>query len=254
MIRFLSEISLGFFYPFRGLKVLVRTPTLWAYMLIPLLINLGVFSFGVYAGFSVFTEFVHGFLPQSEAWYWAALAYLLWGIAVVLSVTVVFFTFTLIGNLIASPFNELLSEKVEKRFFPGTREEEPFSLKGFFREMPRIILDEGRRLLFYLLGLLVLALCLVIPVIGAFIYAVSSAVFTIFFLSLDYLSYPMARRKMLFPEQRRCLLRHKALSSGFGAGALCLILIPFLQFLTIPASVTGATLLWKEKMLPSSES
>ncbi len=252
MIRLITDFSAGFFYPFRGLRTLAKTPKLWGFVLIPFVINLLIFALGVTGGFHLFSDFVLGLMPQTETWYWTALAYLIWTLTAVLAAALVFFVFTLVGNLIASPFNELLSEKVEERFF-DLRQDGTFSLGGFLREAPAILFDEGRRLGGFVLGLLVLLLLNLVPLAGPVLYLLCSGLFTLFFLVLEFMSYPMGRRNIFFRERCRWIMARKFLMGGFGCGVLCLLLVPFVQFFTIPAVVTAATLLWAEKELPVPE-
>ena len=51
-------------------------------------------------------------LPQGDAWYFVLLYGVLWVLAGLVAAILVFCTFTVIGNLIATPFYGLLSEGV----------------------------------------------------------------------------------------------------------------------------------------------
>jgi len=237
--------SRGFFYPFRALSFFNNHPGLLRYVLIPLLINVIVFSGTLYFGLGFFNETVVQHLPVGDAWYWSLLYYGAWLLAFLLTIVLVFFTFTVIGNLIASPFNDLLSERAEELLTGETRDE-PFALREFFKDARRVIGIELKKLFLFVIGMLLLLLLNLIPAAGPFIYSLAAALFTLFFLSVEYLGYVFERKKYRFGDQRRYISERKFLTLGFGTGVFCLLSIPFLQFLCIPMAVLGGTILWVE--------
>jgi len=235
----LSNFSRGFFYPFRGGRFLSRQPRLWKYVLVPFSINLLVFSLAVYFGLNFFNETVTGMIPSGDAWYWVILYYLLWVIAVLLTMVLVFFSFTVIGNLIASPFNALLSERTEE-VVQGSAEGEPFSWGG----VGRILLDEAKKMLVFVVLMLLLLLLNLVPGFGTLLYSSLSFLLTAFFLVIEYTGYVFGRHGLRFVDQRQFIRRRRFMAFGFGVGVLCLLAIPLLQFFCIPLGVVGATLLW----------
>lgn len=240
-----TSFSRGFFYPFRGLRLLSRYPALLKYIVIPFLINLVIFSSAVYFGLDFFNSTVVQYIPQGEAWYWALLYYAAWILAVLVTAVLVFFLFTVIGNLIASPFNDLLSERAEE-YLLGKRSETAFSLKGFLHDARFTLVNELKKMSLFLVGMVFLLLLNLIPVLGQLIYSVAAILFTLFFLVVEYLGYVFGRKNYAFREQRRYIWRRKFLTLGFGTGVLCILAVPFLQFLCLPLAVLGATLLWCE--------
>ena len=125
--NFVADFSRGFFAPFRSARILRGNPRLIQYILIPFLINAVVFSIAVYLGLDFFGNTVVEYIPQGEAWYWSVIYWLVWVVAVLLTAVLVFFSFTVVGNLLASPFNDLLSERTEE-VLSGKVSDEPFSL------------------------------------------------------------------------------------------------------------------------------
>lgn len=241
-----GNFSRGFFTPFRSLRVLRAHPRLVQYILIPFLINLLVFSGAVYLGLDFFGSTVVNYIPQGDAWYWSILYWLVWTVAVLLTAVLVFFTFTVVGNLIASPFNDLLSERTEEVLTRRTHDE-PFSLRQFARDAWQTILLEARKIsVFVLVMLLILPLNL-LPGIGSTIYSVLAISLTLFFLCIEYLGFVMVRKRRFFGDQRRFIMARKFLMLGFGCGVLAILSIPFFQFLCIPLAVIGATRIWCEE-------
>jgi CysZ protein len=242
-----ANFSRGFFYPFRGLRLLTRHPALLKYIAIPFLINLIVFSSAVHLGLDFFNSTVVDYIPRGEAWYWAILYYAAWVLAVLLTAVLVFFLFTVVGNLIASPFNDLLSERAEELLL-GQKQETRFSLRGFLSDARRTIAAELKKLSLFVAGMMALLLLNLIPALGQLLYSAAAILFTLFFLVVEYLGYVFGRKSRTFRDQRRYIWRRKFLMLGFGTGVLCLLAVPFLQFLCLPLAVLGATLLWCENL------
>ncbi len=239
----LTNFTRGFFYPFNSARFLLGHPSLLKYVAIPFLINLVVFSSAVYLGFDFFNDVVIHYVPRGEAWYWAILYYFSWLIAVLVTAVVVFFSFTVVGNLVASPFNDLLSERTEE-LLTGRKHDQPFVFSEFWKDTLRVIGVEVKKMgLFVAVMVLILPLNL-LPGLGSLIYSVLAVSLTVFFLVVEYLGYVMARKRLTFRQQRRYIFGRLATMAGFGVGVLAILAIPFLQFLCIPVGVVGATRLW----------
>lgn len=242
----LARFSRGFLSPFRAGRFLLQHPGLLRFVAIPFVINTVVFVAAVWLGLHFFDATVVHYIPRGEAWYWALLYYFLWLLAVLLTMVLVFFSFTVVGNLIASPFNDLLSERTET-VLTGKSGANGFSLAVFFREAGRTLLEESKKILVFLLGMGLLLLLNLLPGPGTLLYGGLSVLWTIFFLVIEYTGYAAARHQLRFREQRRYVLGRKFLMLGFGSGLLCLLAVPFLQFFCIPLGVVGATRLWCEE-------
>lgn len=238
----------GFFTAFRGGRLLLRYPRLLKLVLIPFLINVATFSLAVYFGLQFFHDFVLELLPQGEAWYWVALYYAVWVVAGLLTLVLVFFCFTVVGNLIASPFNELLSERIEALLLTEVKTP-PFALRDFCRDMLRVWLVELKKMSLFVIAMLGLLLLNLLPGVGNLIYGVLSVLLTLFFLAWEYLAFIHERKNHDFRQQRRYLMERKLLVLGFASGVLLMLAIPFMQLVCIPVAVAGATLLWCEEQV-----
>ena len=238
-----TNFSRGFFYPFRAGRFLLSHPALLRFVVFPFLINTLIFSLCVYFGFDFFDGLVAKYIPQGDAWYWLLLSYAVWILAVLVTIVLVFFSFTVVGNLIASPFNDLLSEKTEQ-ILTGVREEGAFALKAFLQDTKRVVATEIKKIGLFLVGMLLLLLLNILPVVGGALYAVLAFLLTLFFLVVEYLGYILERKRFTFARQREYIMTRKFLMLGFGTGVMAVLAIPFLQFLCIPLGVVGGTLLW----------
>ena len=136
----LSDFSRGFFYPFRAARFIREHGRLFKYIIIPFLINVVLLSLAVYWGLSFFNSVVVHSIPQGDAWYWMILSYFAWTVAVLLTMVLVFFGFTVSGSIVASPFNDILSEKTEE-ILSNTPQGEHFVLKVFLIMGPKARLE-----------------------------------------------------------------------------------------------------------------
>jgi len=242
-VRPVAGFVRGFSYPLRAIKFFRRKPGLLKYLAIPFFINLLVFVTTAYFGLDLFQGMLESYAPSTEVWYGILLYYLVWTVVLLLTTVVVFFSFTVIGNLIASPFNELLSEQTEE-LVHGTRNEESFSLRRFWKESRYAILVEIKKMAVFVSCMVVLFGLNFIPGIGSLIYAVLTPLFTLFFLVIEYMAFVLMRKQLSFTEQRRYIFKHPILMLGYACGVFCMLAIPFIQFFCIPLAVVGATLLW----------
>ena len=242
-VKPVAGFARGFSYPLRAVKFLTKKPGLLKYLAIPFAINLLVFFLSVYFGLDLFDHMLKAYAPSTDVWYGMILYYLAWTVALLLTTVVVFFSFTVIGNLIASPFNELLSERCEGLRLGGLPEQR-FSVGRFWQESKFALLFEIKKLAVFIICMLLLAAINLVPGFGSAIYAVLAPLLTMFFLVVEYLSFVLMRKQLNFTEQRRYIFKHPILMTGFGCGVFCLLAIPFAQFFCIPLAVVGATLLW----------
>jgi CysZ protein len=240
----ISNFSTGFLYPFRAGKFIKAHPRLLKYIIVPFLINVVIFSGAVYWGLSFFNSIVVHYIPQGDAWYWAILSYFLWTLAILVTMVLVFFGFTVIGAIIASPFNDILSEKTEE-LLTGISNEEPFVFKVFLSDAMQTLADESKKIIIFVLLMLFLLPLNLLPG-GALPYSALSILLTVFFLVVEYTGYVFSRKHQTFRDQKRFVFSHKFMMLGFGTGIMGVLAIPFLQFFCIPLGVVGATQLWHD--------
>ncbi len=234
-------------YLWQGIKLLA-TPGLRRFVVIPLLLNTLLFAIGIWQGlewFSVLMDMVGAELPGWLAW----LRWLLVPLFAIAVLTVIYFTFTVVANLIGAPFNALLSEKVEKQLtgrVAGNERSTGSVLAGIVPDM----LNELGKLFHALLWSIPFLLLFIIPVtmpIAPFAWMV----FTAWMLAVEYADYPMGNRGMRGREVRRSLRKKGLLALGFGGAVLLMTIIPVINFLAMPAAVAGATVLWVREYAPA---
>ena len=238
----LTGFSHGFLYPFRAAKFIRNHPTLFKYIIIPFIINVVLLGLAVYWGLTFFNSIVVQYIPQGEAWYWMILSYISWTLAILVTLVLIFFGFTVSGAIIASPFNDILSEKTEE-ILSGIPNEEPFVFKVFLKDALQTVMDESKKIIIFVVLMILLLPLNLIPG-GTLLYSVLSMLLTVFFLVTEYTGYVFYRKHLTFRDQRRFIFAHKLVMMGFGTGVMGVLGVPFLQLFCIPLGVVGATQLW----------
>ena len=154
----------------------------------------------------------------------------------------VFFTFTMLANIIAAPFNGFLSEKVEV-VVRGKDDFPPFSWGELVAMVPRTFGREMRKLGYFApraLGLFILSFVPVVNVVAAPLWLL----FGIWMMAIQYIDYPADNNKMSWQDMLAWLRQKRWQSLGFGGITYLALLIPFVNILMMPAAVAGATLFW----------
>jgi len=99
-----------------------------------------------------------------------------------------------------------------------------------------------RVLLFYG-GTFFLFACSFLPFIG-FLFGLLGILWATAWLSLEYISSPLARDEGSFFAGLHLLKKRKPLFLGFGFGVYVLLWVPFIQFFLIPGATVAGTLLY----------
>jgi CysZ protein len=237
---------------------LLNTPGLRRYVAVPLAINLTLFGAALWFGARSVWDWSLT-LPQQAAdalpgWLgWLAsplqwLGWLLLPLFLLAALLLMYYSFTLLANLIGAPFNSLMAAQLEARL-TGT----PLAAANhpWWREALRAFGAEARKLLYFLIRALPLGLLFLIPVLNL-AAAPLWLLFSAWMLGLGYLDYPMANHGILFAEQRARLKGRGRMVLGFGLLLTAASLVPVLNFFVMPAGVAGATALWAERLRPAA--
>ena len=242
-----SDVITGMSYLWRGYSLLTRRG-LRRFVLIPLLVNVLVFSFLAWLAIGQFDVWMEALLPVGDSWWLILIRGVLWVLIVVLILLVMYLSFTLVANVIAAPFNSLLAQKVE--LLLGETEQTMLDA-GFLVGAFTAILGELRKFGYFLVLAIPLLILFVIPLINM-IAPLLWFIFISWMLALEYLAYPMENQGLSFLQTREYLRRHRALGLGFGMAVTVAMLVPLINFLVMPAAVAGATLLWVERLRTTS--
>ena len=143
-----------------GFRLIVK-PGVRLFVILPLLINTILFILALSGLGATLDYAVDRYLADWPEW----IQWLLWCVFGLLAALIVFFTFALIANVVASPFNGLLAEAVE-RYLNGQLESAAFSWKKFADDALRSIRAELRKLLYFAVRAIPLVIISIIPVIN----------------------------------------------------------------------------------------
>ncbi len=229
----------GMRHAIRGIGLIFK-PGVRAFVIVPLLISTVLLVTALVGAGMLLDWLVETYL--SSWWAWAQ-----WIATVVywlISAIIVFFTFTLFANLVASPFNGMLAEAVERHLNPGVQEV-PFSFERLLDDAARSIRAELRKLGY--IGIRALPLVLISFTPGLqFAAPPLWFIFGAWMLSLEYLDCPLGNHGRMFPAAVYDLRSTPRMALGFGGCITVLTMIPLVNFLAMPVGVAGATSMYFE--------
>jgi len=221
----------------------IQQPGVRRYAVMPILVNIILFSIGIYLLGGQFNDWLSTFLPDPDG-YWIILFYLAYLVFGLLILVVLFFTFTLLANLIGSPFNGPLAAAVERQLDGHIDQHSNTNIMG---EIAKAISGELRKWLYYFFWAVPLLIITFIPVIN-FVSPFLWFMFGAWIMAIEYLDYPMGNHNYTFISIKATLQQHRMLALGFGAAVMCFTLIPFINLIVMPAAVAGASKLWVKEI------
>lgn len=232
----------GLRYFLRGF-VLIFTPGLRRFVIVPLLINIALFIGLFILAFHYYGELNQWFMHFLPAWlHW--LAMVLWLFFFISFFIVFVYAFVTVGNLLAAPFNSFLAEKVELHLTGKLHDQR--SLAENIRDIPRIVGRQVSIMGYYFPRALLLLLLFFIPAFQP-VAAIIWFLFSAWYLSLTYLDYITDNHRVPISDVRAWQKSRKLASLEFGVCVLLASMIPVINFFSIPAAVAGATCFWLEQ-------
>lgn len=240
----LARFGRGFGFPFRAFRYLSHRRALWGWVAVPALINFAMFTGGVISSFVLAPRLLAVFWSRPEAGFLVALWVVSAWVLRVAMASVVGMLVYLLAGVLAAPFNEVLSERVEQQELGDAAE--PWGWKVFFRDTLFSVLHSLGSLSLFIGIMAPLWLVNLFPGVGTVIFTIASWTVTSFFLAREMLDGVTSRRRLSFVSKFRLVGQHKALMGGFGFASNLLLWVPLLNFVCLPVGVVGATLLYCE--------
>tara|TARA_B110000503_G_scaffold13903_1_gene18891 strand:- start:9681 stop:10403 length:723 start_codon:yes stop_codon:yes gene_type:complete len=236
-----GNIARGASYLTRGAKLL-NHPSLRMFVIVPLIINILIFGSLIALGFSYISDMMDSMLSSIPGWL-SFITWILWPVIVITVSLISGYFFTTLALIIASPFNALLAEKAEE-LITG----KPVgSLEGFgaaLASVPRSVVRELVKLLYYIPMALLALLLSFVPGVGAVAWLLLGA----WMMSIQFVDYPMDNHQLSFAQVKKAVRSRRLSSFGFGGLVALCTGIPLVNFFVVPAAVVGATLLWCEEL------
>lgn len=236
----------GLLLPLRAARFLIREPKLWPLVVIPAIINIALFAGSAYLLVSYAPTIVDWVWiePVVDAWYdWLLKAawYLLVAIVSVLTVLASYIFILLIGGIIASPFNDALSSRVEARLIdadsPPERDEN--LVWGIIRSIGSSLFILGS----YCVVMAPILLLNLVPGVGQVAATFLGTGVSSMFLTMEFIDPPLDRRGSGLRQKFEAIEGNRDIALGFGFGTSLFLWIPFMNLLTIPIAVVGGTAL-----------
>lgn len=237
----------GIAYALKGFS-LITQKGIRPFVIIPLLVNIAVFSLGIWLAksqFDILMDKMLGWLPSWLSW----VEWLLWPILAVLILIVVFYSFTIIANLIASPFNALLAERVEQKI-NGQVIPESNGIKAVLKNSGKAVASEVSKVMYSLKWLPLLIILTVIPVVNI-VAPFAWAIYGAWMLSLQYTDYAMGNHQLFVKDELPLLRKNRSVALGFGGVLTVLMMIPVVNFFVMPVGVAGGAAFWVDKLSKS---
>ena len=234
----MKQFSQGFKTVLSSFKLAVQ-PGIRLYVILPLLINTLLFATVIVYGANSLSNLIDSLIAQ---WQWLEwLTWLLWPLFVIVALTIVFFCFSIIANLIGAPFNGFLAEAVERKLTGKPIDDE--NNLPVTQILVTAIKSEFQKFLYFIIRAIPLLILFIIPMANV-VAPIIWFLFSAWMLTIEYADYPMGNHDIAFPEQRLKLSEHRQLTFGFGVAVMILTLIPVINFIAMPVAVIAATQLY----------
>jgi len=238
-LEVMHQLAIGVRDVGRGFAVLRAHPALWKWVIAPAIVTLLLITaavFGIIHAVDPLVGWLAGHLP---GWLAGVASKLLTVLVVAALILAALFAFTAVAGMVAGPFNELLSERVEAALTgrpPG-----PFSLREFAHGAIQGIVHGLRRLVSALVGLVVVFALGFVPVIGTIAALGVGAWLAASAASYDCYDAVLARRAMAYRDKLAFLARHRGRTLGLGAAVAGMLFVPGLNLVALGVGAAGAT-------------
>ncbi len=248
--NFAAQFFRGALYPFQAFGFL-RRHRLWGMASAAIIVNCALLALLVGGAFYFLIPYLEATVVAMVAWagdstLWMgvieALTWVLWIVAIPAIIIMNFMVLILVGQAVASPFLDLLSEQVEVRVLEVAPA--PFGVKRTLKSVAIALGDLVWGVLFLVAVNLPLLLLAFIPVLGTSLAGVLSFSFSALLLAHEFMGLPLARQ--LVPYRRRWshVWKHKWLGLGMGTSTMLLLAVPGLNLVLLPLAAVGGTLMY----------
>lgn len=244
-----SRFRAGASLPIRGARMMVTTPALWPWIAIPVFVTTVLVVGAAGATWSWGGVLVESWWDRPDAGgTLGTISRGVWTLADALSHLVVFLVLAVaswfLGLILASPFYDAMSAKVEEIVLDRPRQDDGWAevlgdiLLGIRHTIAGLTLWVGLWLPILFIGL--------VPVFGQIAAAIAGPLLTAFTLSREVMDYSLSRRRYSFRTKIGILRELGPTAAGLGVATLVISSIPLLNFISMPAAIVGGTLLYCE--------
>ncbi|MFW5887912.1 MAG: EI24 domain-containing protein [Bacteriovoracia bacterium] len=171
---------------------------------------------------------------------WGSIVYYLFvSIIMVVMFFIVNWTFVLAVSLIACPFNDILSERIEKKIEGKPIENMGQTFWKMIRRWGGILLNEAKKVLF------IMVLAIIGMLFGYFpLFTVISLIISALLVTIEFVDYSWSRHELTFKKCRNDLTKHWLAYIISGLMFMVLMSIPIINLLFLPVAISYFTVLW----------
>ncbi|MDH5592031.1 MAG: sulfate transporter CysZ, partial [Gammaproteobacteria bacterium] len=160
----MQDLFKGASYLFKGFG-LINQRGIRRFAYIPMAINTVLFSAAIWLGISQFEQWINSIMPSwLPDWLLSAIMWLIWPLFAALLTMIVFFSFSIIANLLAAPFNGILAEAVEIKL--SGQAPPSMEWQKVIKDTPSMLWNEVKKIAYFLLWMIPLFIFSWIPVIN----------------------------------------------------------------------------------------
>ncbi|HXH73760.1 MAG TPA: EI24 domain-containing protein [Bacteriovoracaceae bacterium] len=232
-----------------AVRMIVRDPVNLILALIPTLIALAIYVFGIVAIFKnadYFGVMIQNYIPDQQIAGWVGK--LLTAIFLIFIFLIMSWTYVLMVGIIAAPFNSMLSSRIENILVgKPVQGNKKSTFKDILSGIGRTFKDEFQKLFFILLLTILAMLLNLFPLfypVGIFILAL--------LISIQFVDYSWSRHNFTFGACVKDTLKNAFPYAGSGFLFLILITVPLINSLVPALATSYYTVLWldRQKRLP----
>ncbi len=241
-----KSLPFGFIYLIKGLK-LTSKPEIHPYILIPFLIVVVCYIALAWSFQYIITDWISTITSSLPSWL-HFLQVIINPLLIALLLIVIYFSFNILVGFFGAPFHSLLSEKILAD--AGLVEE---NKENYFKLLLSIIIKtisrEFSKLRWMLFRIIIIAILTLLPIVNI-ISPILWFTFITWMTAIQFIDYAAENRGYSFAETRKYLSSYRVTIFSFGLSIYLLLLIPIVNFITLPVSVIAGTLIWidTEKM------
>lgn len=257
----------GATYPFRALIFLLKTPQLWQYLAMPILVNM-ITGILLYVGLlfpglnqidalvQSLSGWIDNLIANLPSWLGAltiiaiVIGWLLRLLLVTGLLILIGFLVVQIGSILGAPWYGQLSEQIEELRTGQLPPMQP-GIGAFMRDIWRALMFEVKKLVFAGgIGILLFLLNFFIPIAGTVVATIIGGAVAATLVCLDFFDGPLERRRLSFRQKLKVVFGNLPASGSFALVCLFLITVPFFNLLLIPICVASGTLFFCDRIWP----
>jgi len=241
MFESLRAFSEGWRFHIRGIRFGFSHLSLLLLSILPFLVTLALYIFAFYM-FKLYSDDLLRMVWYIETgesstylrWLYWVYTHVIKFFLYLFVLAVMFYTFIVLSNILASPVYDYISSKCERILCQNNSLDKTASRT---RGVLTVMKEEVKKAVLMLVVPLPLFF---VPVVGT----VLSFIVAGMFIAWDYVDFSLSRDYPLLKDRIKAVWQHKFTLLGFG----CPLLIPFIGLLIMPFAILGSTKLYFDRM------